>query len=450
MKKIIIAIFVFIFSLYAGSSNVIINEFADENLISVKKGAYKILEFSKMISKVKVNDSKIIEVSFIKNKNKPLQSIKVYAKKRGNTTVFIDFADNSNTQVEFKIIRDLTVIKNLAKIISPELRINQVNGEIILQGKVKTNKHKKKIIELFEKANVDIEKDLIDLTVVEQPDKMLRVKLYVVEISNDKGLEIKNNWSVGYKNYERNYLSGQETPTNEKSFLPSLANSIEGAVTLSGGLNAGANLLGSAFNVGLVLNYLSENGVAKILDETTLVTLENKDARFHAGGTIYIKVQTTTDTGVPSTDVRALNYGLQLIVKANDIVNGKFIDLEIVTKSTDLDWTNQVDGIPGFTDKTVETFVLVQNQATIVLGGLITKEDVKNYSKIPLLGDLPLVGALFRSKDFAEGRSELVFFITPEIVDVTKNNQINNLNKSQKEQDKDLELDENTGKEKTK
>ncbi len=430
MKKVYLLILILVATLYAGSGFVVINDEEKDNTISIPKGSYKILEFDKMISKVKVNDSKTLEVTFMKNYSRPLQTLKIYAKDIGSTTIFMDFTDNSSMQIEFNVEVDLSDIIKLAKNISNELIVEQSKGEIILKGKVKTNKDRKKIIELFEKANVDIKKDLIDLIYVKLPDKMLRVKLYVAEINNDEGLEIKNQWTVGYKNYERNYGTDKEAPANKKLFLPTLANSIESAVTLSGGLAAGANILGSAFNVGMVLNYLSSESVAKVLDETTLITLENKEAKFHAGGTIYIKMQTTTAEGLPSTEVRPIEYGLQLMIKAKDIVNDEFIDLEIITKSTQIDWANQVDGIPSFTDKTIETFVLTKNKATVVLGGLITNQDVKTYSQVPLLGDLPLIGALFRSKNFSEGKSELVFFITPEIVNVETNEQKRELDKS--------------------
>jgi len=446
MKKLLITIFVLCTFIYAKSNYVIINEDTFENQVTVEKGSYKILEFSKMISKVKVNDSKSIDITFVKNEKKPLQTLRVYAKDFGSTTIFVNFADQSNTQVEFNIIKDLTAVIKLAKRISADLIVEQANGDIILKGKVQTNKDKKKIIEIFQKANIDVEKDLIDLMKVNLPDKMLRVKLYVAEINNDEGLDIKNQWSLGYKNYVRNYGTPQEAPSNEGPFLPILANSIEGAVTLSGGLTAGANALGSMFNVGLVLNYLSTSGVAKVLDETTLVTLENKEAKFHAGGTIYIKIQTTTDTGVPSTEVRPINYGLQLIIKAKEIVNEEYVDMEIITKSTQIDWVNQVDGIPSFTDKTIETFVITKNKSTVVLGGLIKSQDVKSYSKIPLLGDLPLIGALFRSKNFIEGRSELVFFITPEIVDVSTNEEKEYLTKSTNSIKKDIKFEDESGK----
>lgn len=433
MKKILILIFAFIFSLYASSNHVMINEFADENLISVNKGAYKILEFSKMISKVKVNQSKIIEVTFVKNNKKPLRSIKIYALKRGNTTVFVDFADGSNTQVEFSVIRDLRRIIDLSKVISPQLSVEQIHGKIILKGDVDTNKDKNKILELFEKANVDIDKDLMDLIVVKRPDKMLRVKLYVTTINNTEGKDIKNQWSVGYKDW----VEVNDSGTPIKAFS-TLSNAVEGAVTLTGGLTAGADLLSGDFSVGAILSYLQDENIAKILDETTLITLENKEAKFHVGGTIYIKIQTTTDTGVPSTEIRPIDYGLQLIIKPKDIINDEFVDLEIVTKSTEIDWSNTVDGIPNFTNNSVETFALIKNKSTIVLGGLVKSDDQRDIEKVPFLGDIPILGALFRSEDFQEGKTELVFFITPEIVDVSSNEQKESLDVRAKEIKKDI------------
>lgn len=200
---------------------------------------------------------------------------------------------------------------------------------------------------------------------------------------------------------------------------------MKNAVSLTGGLTGAANYLGRYFNAGLTLNYLASEGVASILDETTLLTLENQEATFLAGGTIYLKIQTTTDTGVPSTQIKNINYGLQLDIKAQNIINDNYVNLNILTKSTQIDWTNTVDGIPSFTEKSIKTNVVVVNQSTIILGGLISSNNSKDIEKIPLLGDIPILGALFTSKAFKEGKSELVFFITPEIVDPRNNNQLN-------------------------
>lgn len=404
--------------------------FEDINLgdkkIFIQQGSYKVLQFSGIISKVKIKDNVNIDVSFEKSVDKPLQAIKIFAKEVGKTSLFITFTNGTSQQLECYVTKDLGTVIELSKIISPNVEIEQTKGKVVLRGSITSMKHREKIIDMLVKIGLDEEKDIINLTTIENPNKMIRVKLYVAEINNAQGKEIKNKWYYNYQNYTTSYGDPKVISSNTgklAGYTPQIAEAVEGAVTLTGGLTAAANLLAGGFNVGLVLNYLQTQGVAKILDETNLITVENKDAKFHAGGTIYLKLQTTTKEGVPTTEVKPLKYGLELEVKAKEIVDHDFVNLEILTKSTKIDWANTVDGIPSFSDKSVNTYVVAKNKSTIVLGGLINSNDAKNYEKIPLLGDLPIIGRIFRSEAFTSGQSELVFFITPEVVDAKTNNQ---------------------------
>ncbi len=275
------------------------------------------------------------------------------------------------------------------------------------------------------------------------------------QVNDYKQVEIKNadgdvtGYNIVPNSWNTTSSSQTSRANNQRNTLVNGAidQIMANAVSLTGGLTGAANYLGKYFNAGLTLNYLSSKGVANILDETTLVTLENKKAEFHAGGTIYLKVQTTTDQGVPSTEVQNINYGLQLDIQAENIVNEQFINLNITTKSTQIDWANQVDGIPNFTEKSIRTNVVAANNSTIVLGGLINTQNSKDIDKIPLLGDIPILGFLFTSKAFREGKSELVFFITPEIVDPKSNNEKEFFNeKTQFLGELDLKYDENENK----
>lgn len=438
-------IFKILFTLSILTSFTFSNDLVSKNLydqyISINKGSYKVLEFEKVIKSIKVSDHENLEVDFLDSVSSPLQSIKVFSKKLGHSNVLITFEDSTSLHLDINVTENLTNIIEIAKEISSKLIIKQTNGRIILKGFVPNMKAKEKILDLFAKAGVDLKTSLVDLVELENPDKMIRVKLYAVEINNDKGQDLKNNWFVSSKNYVQNvtdkglfYNTPLDASSNTKEFNdannqrnPSVHNAIDGlmanAVSLTGGLTGAANYLGKYFNAGLTLNYLSSKGVANILDETTLLTLENKKANFLAGGTIYIKIQTTTDQGVPTTQVRDLKYGLQLEIQAKNIVNDNFINLDIVTKSTGVDFANRTDGIPNFTEKSIHTNVVVGNKSTIVLGGLINRDNAKDVDKIPLLGDIPVLGFMFTSKSFKEGKSELVFFITPEVVDPKDNNQ---------------------------
>lgn len=423
------------------SSNLVQKDLNDKSF-SINKNSFKILEFHEMVKNIKVSDEKNLEIDFIDDNSKPLRAIKIFAKEVGHGNILVTFIDSSSMHIDINIIENLIDIINVAKQISPTIEVQQTNGKIILKGMVEDQKTKDKIINLFEKAGVVIEKDLVDLINLKNPEKMIRLKLYAVEINNNKGLELKNNWFISSKNYiqiinkDKLYENIPRDPTVDKGWndvnnqrnIPvhdAVDTYMKNAVSLTGGLTGAANYLGRYFNAGLTLNYLASEGVASILDETTLLTLENQEVTFLAGGTIYLKIQTTTDTGVPSTQIKNINYGLQLDIKAQNIINDNYVNLNILTKSTQIDWTNTVDGIPSFTEKSIKTNVVVVNQSTIILGGLISSNNSKDIEKIPLLGDIPILGALFTSKAFKEGKSELVFFITPEIVDPRNNNQLN-------------------------
>ena len=387
--------------------------------VTLVKNDFKILEFKKRIEDILVSDSTKVEVLFVKNDAKPLQTIKLFAKDFGYTKLLITFEDKTTLLSEISIVQNFSKIIEVVKAINSDINVYQANGKVILKGLAKDTKEKLKIEELFSKAGVDIQKDLINLLDVKKPNKMIRIKLYVTEINNNDDLDIKNNWILGYKSFATNYKDNIvfDTDADVKGYTPALTNAIENSVSLTGGLSMAANYLGSGFNTGLTLNYLASKGVATILDETELITLENKKSVFHAGGKIYIKTQTTTAQGLPSTNLKEIDYGLKLEVEVNNIINDEYVNLTITTKQDKINWNEQVDGIPGFSNQSVNTFVIVKNKATIVLGGLVNNKDAKSYWKTPLLGDLPVLGTLFRSKNFQSGKSELVFFIVPQIVD---------------------------------
>lgn len=456
--KIIIALLI---SMTLGFSNTLKQQELFDQNFSINKGAFKIVEFQKMVKNIKVSSKEFIEVDFLNNTVNPLKGIKIFAKAIGNGNILITFDDATSMHININIVENLTTTINVAKEISPNLVITQTNGKIILKGSVQEQKNKDKILDLFAKSGVDLKTDLVDLITLENPAKMIRIKLYAVEINNSNGLDIEHNWVVSSKNFVENINTDNlyyNTSVNSEN-VPNAQRIIEvnhninsmlaNAVTLSGGLTGAANYLGRYFNTALTLNYLASKGLANILDETTLLTLENQDSTFHAGGTIYLKVQTTTDQGVPSTEIQNINYGLQLDIKAENIVNDKFINLKITTKSTQIDWTNTVDSIPSFTEKSIKTNVVIADESTIILGGLISSSNSKDISKIPLLGDIPIIGHLFTSKSFKEGKTELVFFITPEIVDATKNTQADLLLK-QTSFTNDLEFNKEETKKETK
>lgn len=435
--KILISFFIVLSLSHAYDINdkVILQKDFENKTIYLPLNNYRTLKFDSRIKEVQLTNSANITADFIDSKDAPLTTIKILGLEIGNESAIVTLESGRTIQINFSIMQNLDSIISIVKLTYPNLIIQQANDTVILKGYVKNYREKDLVIDTFKKAGISVDEKLVDMIETSTPSKMIRVKLYAVEINNDAGTDLKNNWAVGMRNYAANNSGTDYTYfTTSGSGVPSIAQyngsvtaAMDGimgsAVTLSGGLSGAANLLSEFFNTSYVLRYLESEGVANILDETTLVTLENKESKFHAGGTIRIKTQTTTAEGLPSTEVEVVKYGLQLEIKAKNVMRDNYVDLELKTSSTQIDWANQVDGIPNFLEKEVITNVMAKNGATIVLGGLINNENSYDIDKVPGLGDIPILGFLFTSKSFKEGKSELVFFITPEIVDPAVNDE---------------------------
>jgi len=398
-------------------NTIMVEQNDSEKTILIENNTYKFIEFNKRIIDIRLSQGDSISIDYENGENDILSKIKVFGKKIGNVNAFVTFFDKTTLKLDLSVVADLRKLRSLAFKIDQNIEIDQVGNSIVLKGNIKNNKIKTKLLSLFP-ALVPTT-TIIDLLTIDEPDKMVRLKLYVAEINNKKGETLKNNWRFnGTSDGGKNSFSGSTDMLN--------------AVTLSGGLAVTANRIGSQFNTGLTLNYLKTNGVAKILDETTLLALENKPSKFLAGGTLKVRTSTTSSDGQPISSVTDIPYGLDLKINVHEIINNRFIKVEIDTASSTLDTNNIIDGIPGKKEKSIQTNVIVEDGSTIVLGGLVNNTYGKDLEKIPFLGDIPILGVLFRSESFQNGDSELIFFITPEIVNASANNQNNQLENQKK------------------
>ena len=152
------------------------------------------------------------------------------------------------------------------------------------------------------------------------------------------------------------------------------------------------------------------NGKSKILASPNLLCRSGNEAEFLVGGEIPIKI-----INYEVHDIVWKRYGILLKVKPKADAAGR-ISLSIDTEISKLDMAHKVDDIPGVLTNRVSSHFDLTGSQTIALSGLIKNEDSKNSSGIPGISSIPILGALFGSKDFAENRSELVIFVRPSIM----------------------------------
>jgi pilus assembly protein CpaC len=177
----------------------------------------------------------------------------------------------------------------------------------------------------------------------------------------------------------------------------------------------------ASWDLGAILEAMEDNGDAKVLAAPSILTSNTHEATFLAGGEIPIPI--------PDGDkikVEWKEYGVKLKVRPV-LCKDLSMTLSLAPEVSTLDWANaiQLGGykLPAMATRKTSTQLEVKPGTTLVIGGLLKKEDSHGVTRIPGLSKLPILGALFRSKNFIKGKTELLFFVTPTII--TKANQLN-------------------------
>lgn len=191
-------------------------------------------------------------------------------------------------------------------------------------------------------------------------------------------------------------------------------------------LPTGLNVLG-ALNLGLnaTLNALAQEGKTTILAEPQLSARNGSKANFLAGGEIPYAIST-----INGPTVQYKPYGIKLEILPRVDRNGT-IRAAIDTEFSQIDASVTSAGGPALLTRRTNTEFNVRNGETIVLSGLIQRENSTNVDKVPFLGDVPVLGALFKSKKFQNKETELVIFVTPTVVDSRSPGVVDRVQKTQ-------------------
>jgi len=232
------------------------------------------------------------------------------------------------------------------------------------------------------------------------PGKQVLVKAVVVEVDHQDltslGLQLSSNpadaFSVG---------ENAMTALGELTYLQE-----RGSATLS--VNSSVTAL---------LDFLVKKVDAQILNQQSLWTEDNEEASFSKGQKIAFQTNaTTSETGISRTqNFEYQDVGMTLAVRPS-ITPEKNVDMNVTVLLSDLTG-DSINGQPVRRFMESTTNMIVENGQTLMLGGILFQTDSKVVRKVPLFGDLPLVGGLFRHNDVTKANNELIVFITPYVMD---------------------------------
>ena len=182
------------------------------------------------------------------------------------------------------------------------------------------------------------------------------------------------------------------------------------------------NFIGSAFPIGtgaydLFINALDESGLAKILAEPTLVARTGETANFLSGGEVPIPIAQGGNFGTITIEYEEFGVGVAF---TPTVMNEDRIHLEVTTEVSQIDFGlgTAVSGTaaPGFRTRRASTGVELGDGQVFAIAGLLREELTEKVAKYPLLGDIPILGALFRSSTYEKQMSELVLLVRPRLV----------------------------------
>ncbi|SDY76368.1 type II and III secretion system protein family protein [Citreimonas salinaria] len=376
-----------------------------DSVLSVPMNRAVVVESDIPFAELSIANPAIADISSLSDR-----SIYVLGKSPGTTTLTIlDGQGQLITNVDVRVAADVAEFKErLGQILPGEtIEVRTANDGIVLSGVVSSTLKMERALELAQRYAPERVSNLMSVGGVQQV--MLKVRFAEMQRSVAKSLRASiaaNGTALGgtLDLGTGNAAGSLATPT------PS-GGDIEGGVLF--GFDAGG------LEVGILLEALESKGVVRTLAEPNLTALSGQEAKFLAGGEYPVPVAQTDDT----TTVEFKPFGVELNFIPR-VVDGDLINLELKAAVSSIDTNNGIDigdiRIDGFRRRETSTTVEMRDGESFAIAGLL-QDDFRDVSgQVPWLGDIPILGALFRSADYAREQSELVIIVTPHLVTPTR------------------------------
>jgi pilus assembly protein CpaC len=339
--------------------------------------------------------------------------IYVYGKSAGETSVFAtDKSGRTLWSTTVRVGTNLGSVDELIRTAMPEAQIQArpINGAVLLTGTVAAPadvEEATRIVQTFVGANTQVISRLKTATPLQV---MLKVTIAEVNrsVARQIGVNLQN-LTRGSGAISFGLARGRDFATTDPTTGQTTFEYPEGATTIAG---IARNIFGA--NIAAALDLNQTNGLITTLAEPNLTALSGETASFLAGG--EFPIVTSSQSG---TTVDYKSYGVSLAFTPTVLEGGR-ISMRVRPEVSQLSTagavkTGQFD-IPALTTRRAETTVELGSGQSFVIGGLLQNGGRNSVEKTPFLGDLPILGALFRSKSFQRDETELVIVVTPYLV----------------------------------
>jgi len=410
---------------------------ADDTTPSVKLlvGRSAVVDVGTPITRVSLTSSEIADAMVTSS-----SQLLVNGKMPGTISMFVWERGGALRQYEIVVQRDLARLNDQIKRLFPGESIDaQSNGRSIVLSGVVSSK------ELSDKAStvaagyVDKADDVVNLLKLQQgiASNQVLLKVRFAEVSRTALTELGTSLftsPIGVKNVLARTTT-QQFPapgfdelqwTKANGNFGSDVTSATGKFTFSDFLNL--FLFSEKYDIGAMVKALQTRGLFQSLAEPNLVAESGKEASFLAGGEIPIPIAQGTGGNV-AISVQFKEFGIRL--NFTPVINGDRVHLKVKPEVSTLDFANAVTlqgfRIPALSTRRTETELELSDGQTFAIAGLMNNTMNSTLQKIPGIGDIPILGLLFKSKAAQKDQTELVVMITPHILTRTSPGVTNSL-----------------------
>ena len=374
--------------------------------VNVLVGQSRLITFDRSLERFSVSNPEIAEAVLVS-----ANQVVINGKAFGQINL-IAWEKNSARFIVFDVYvrTNLSLIDSQIRALFPkdDIRLSQANGSVVISGTVSDPRvatQAEAVIQAagFKTVNM-LESPVKDLTQVQ-------LQVRVAEVNRQKMRDL----GASYAYQAGPGVGGYGNSGGGPTALSSVENGI-----LSGSLSSALNLFVMGGNTLAFIRALQTQGALRALAEPNLIAMNGQEASFLAGGEFPVPVVQNNGGGNnAAVSIVFKEYGVRLNFKPT-ILDEDHIRLELEPEVSTLDFINGVklNGfiIPALRTRRAHTGIELRDGQSFALAGLLDNNESTTYTKVPGLGDLPVLGNLFRSKNFQRNESELMFIVTTQIV----------------------------------
>lgn len=277
---------------------------------------------------------------------------------------------------------------------------------------------------------------------LDRPPSQVAIEAKIIEVALTKGLDLGIDWGYARTSSKQGNtitVGGSDAPTGTPGAGVTAPSGATGRIALPAGTNPGSpgtittgllqgagvsgtlggvmsfGVIGASSQLDVVLKALLKKTHTKVLSNPRIITLNNQEAKILVGDRIPYLLTTSVPGSGQNQTTQFVEVGVKLTVTPTINVD-KRITLKIRPEVSSPKPTGQ--GLPPtVSTREAETVIMVRTGETVVIGGLIKEQTDKTTSQVPLLGDIPILGQLFKTSSDSKQRSELLVFVTPTVIE---------------------------------